>query len=65
YAQRAQLADALIRLRDQGRITRQQAAAAILDLDSRSKRFIDCSLVESIALAAGTVTTPGGLQIAA
>jgi len=65
FQQRAQLADALVRLRDQHRITRRQAAAAILDLDSSSRRFINSSLLEAIALAAGAIPTPGGLQIAA
>ncbi len=41
------------------------AAAAIPDLDSSSKRFIECSVVEAIALAAGAVTTAGGLKLAA
>jgi SEC-C motif len=64
FQQRAQLADALVRLRDQHRITRRQAAVAILDLDSPSRRFIDSSLLEAIALAAGAIPTPGGLLIA-
>jgi SEC-C motif-containing protein len=63
--QRAQLADALARLRDQHRITRRQAAAAIIDLDSRSTRFIAASLLEAVALSAGVTHTPGGLEIAA
>lgn len=63
--QRAQLADALVALRDQDRIDREQAAAAILDLDSRSTRFIAASLLEAIALSAGLTHTPGGLQITA
>jgi hypothetical protein len=63
--QRAQLADALARLRDQQRINRRQAAAAILDLDSRSTRFIAASLLEAVALSVGASRTPGGLQIAA
>lgn len=63
--QRARLADALAKLREQQRISRHQAAAAILDLDSRSRRFIDASLLEAIALSAGATRTPGGLQIAA
>jgi hypothetical protein len=63
--QRAQLANALVRLRDQHRIDRRQAAAAILDLDSRSTRFIAASLLESAALSAGATRTPGGLEIAA
>jgi len=63
--QRAQLADALIQLRDQHRITRQQAAAAILDLDSRSTRFVGASLLEAVARSVGASRTPGGLEIAA
>ena len=63
--QRAQLADALVQLRDQHRINRRQAAAAILDLDSRSTRFIGASLLEAIALSVGASRTPGGLTIAA
>jgi hypothetical protein len=63
--QRARLADALVQLRDQHRINRRQAAAAILDLDSRSTRFIGASLLEAVALSVGASRTPGGLQIAA
>ena len=59
------LADALVHLRDQHRINRRQAAAAILDLDSRSTRFIGASLLEAVALSVGASHTPGGLQIAA
>jgi hypothetical protein len=43
---------------------RRQTAAAILDLDSRSTRFIGASLLEAIALSVGASRTPGGLQIA-
>jgi hypothetical protein len=63
--QRARLAHALVALRDQHRIAREQAAAAIIDLDSRSTRFIAASLLEAVALSAGVTHTPGGLQIAA
>jgi hypothetical protein len=63
--QRAQLADALIRLRDQHRINHRQAAYALLDLDSRSTRFIGASLLEAVAVSAGVNRTPGGLHIAA
>ena len=63
--QRAQLTDVLIQLRDQHRITRHQAAAAILDLDSHSTRFIAASLLEAVALSVGASRTPGGLEIAA
>lgn len=65
FQQRARLADALVRLRDQARITRFQAAVAILDLGSSSTRFVDSSLIEAIALTAGAIPTPGGLQLAA
>jgi hypothetical protein len=63
--QRAQLADALVQLRDQHRINRRQAAAAILDLDSHSTRFIGASVLEAVALSVGASRTPGGLTIAA
>ena len=46
-------------------ITRRQAAAAIVDLDSRSTRFITASLLEAVALSVDASRTSGGLQIAA
>jgi hypothetical protein len=63
--QRARLADAIIRLRDQHRINRRQAAYALLDLDSRSTTFIAASLLKTVAVDVGVNRTPGGLQIAA
>lgn len=63
--QRAKLADALVRLRDQHRLNRRQAAAALLDLDSRSTRFIGASLLDAVAISVGVENTPGGLRIAA
>jgi hypothetical protein len=63
--QRAKLADALVRLRDQQRLNRRQAAAALLDLDSRSTRFIAASLLDAVAISVGVERTPGGLHIAA
>ena len=63
--QRAKLADALVRLRDQHRLNRRQAAAALLDLDSRSTRFIAASLLDAVAISVGVNSTPGGLHIAA
>ena len=63
--QRARLAHALVQLRNQHRINRRQAAAAILDLDSRSTRFIAASLLEAVAVSVGASRTPGGLKIAA
>ena len=63
--QRARLADALVRLRDQGRLNRRQAAYALLDLSSRSTRFVAASLLEAVAVSAGVNRTPGGLHLAA
>jgi SEC-C motif len=63
--QRAQLAHALVQLRDHHRIDRRQAAAAILDLHSRSTRFIAASLLQAAAITAGAERTPAGLHIAA
>jgi hypothetical protein len=63
--QRARLADAIVRLRDQNRIGRRQAAYALLDLHTNSKRLIAASLLEAVAVHAGVKRTPGGLRIAA
>ncbi len=63
--QRARLADAIVHLRDQDRIGRRQAAYALLDLHTPSKRLIAASLLEAIAVQIGVHRTPGGLQIAA
>jgi hypothetical protein len=63
--QRANLADALLNLRDQHRINRRQAAYAIYDLTSHSTRFIAASVIEAVAVSVGASRTPGGLQIAA
>lgn len=63
--QRARLADALVRLRDQGRVNRHQAAYALLDLRTRSTRFVAASLLEAVAVSTGVSRTPGGLHVAA
>jgi hypothetical protein len=63
--QRARLADAIIRLRDQHRIGRRQAAYALLDLNTPSRRLIAASLLEAVAVSIGVHRTPAGLQIAA
>jgi hypothetical protein len=63
--QRARLADAIIRLRDQGRINHSQAAYALLDLHTKSTRLIAASLLEAVAVQVGAHRTPGGLHIAA
>jgi len=43
----------------------RQAAAAIVDLDSRSTRFVGASLLEAVAVSVGASRTPSGLKIAA
>jgi hypothetical protein len=63
--QRARLADAIVRLRDQNRIGHRQAAYALLDLHTKSTRLIAASLLEAIAVQVGAHRTPGGLRIAA
>ena len=63
--QRAQLADALLALRDQHRIRPTKAAYAIYDLSTTSQRLLAASLIHSIAVEVGASRTPGGLQIAA
>jgi hypothetical protein len=63
--QRAHLADAILRLRDQHRLTRTQAAYAIYHLNTRSQHLLAASLTHTIAVTAGANRTPGGLQIAA
>jgi hypothetical protein len=62
---RARLADAIAHLRAAGRLDPLLAAAAHIDLDSRSQLLIRASLIEAAALAAGTTRTPGGLLLAA
>lgn len=63
--QRARLADAISRLRDQRRIGRRQAAYALLDLHTPSTRLVAASLLEAVAVQIGVHRTPGGLHIAA
>jgi hypothetical protein len=63
--QRARLADAIVQLRDQRRLNRRQAAYALLDLSTRSTRFVAASLLEAVAVSVGVSRTPGGLHIAA
>jgi hypothetical protein len=62
---RARLADAVADLQAAGRLDRLLAAAAHIDLDSRSGLLIRASLIQAAALAAGATRTPGGLLLAA
>jgi hypothetical protein len=47
--ERARLADALIRMRDEGRITSAQAAHAIYDMGRPRSRFITASVIQAVA----------------
>lgn len=62
---RARLADAIADLQAAGRLDAPLAAAAQIDLDSRSDLLINASLIEAAALAAGATRTPRGLLLAA
>ena len=63
--QRARLADAILQLRAQRRLTRAQAAYAIYHLNTRSQHLLAASVTHTVAVAVGASRTPGGLQIAA
>lgn len=63
--QRARLADAILGLRAEHRLTRTQAAYAIYHLHTHSQHLLAASLTHTIAVAAGASRTPAGLQIAA
>jgi hypothetical protein len=62
---RARLADAILHLRDQRRLTRTQAAHAIYHLSTQSQHLLAASVTHTIAVAVGASRTPGGLRIAA
>ncbi len=63
--QRARLADAILHLRAQHRLTRTQAAYAIYHLNTQSQHLLAASLTHTIAVTVGASRTPSGLQIAA
>jgi hypothetical protein len=63
--QRAQLAHAIINLRDTRKLSTHQAAAALIDLKSDSQTLIRASLLHAILIKTGRIRTPGGLRIAA
>ncbi len=63
--QRARLADAIVRLRDQHQINRRQAAYALIDLHSQSTRLIAASPLQAVAVSVGAEPTPSGLHLAA
>jgi hypothetical protein len=63
--ERARLARTIIHLRDAKRLDSLLAAAAILDLDSRSKVLLHASLVHAAFIHTGRMRTPSGLRLAA
>jgi hypothetical protein len=63
--ERARLARAIINLRDTKRLDSQLAAAAIINLDSRSRILLHACLIHTAFIHAGIARTPGGLRLAA
>ena len=63
--ERARLARAIIDLRDAKRLDALLAAAAIIDLDSRSRILLNACLVHAAFIHTGRLRTPGGLCLAA
>ena len=63
--ERARLARAIINLRDTKRLDSLLAAAAIIDLDSRSRILLNASLIQAAFIHTGLARTPGGLRLAA
>jgi SEC-C motif len=61
---RLALADAVLRLRDQGRIDRKLAAIAVFELDRPESVLFRSSVAESLAVLAGEQRTPAGLLLA-
>ena len=60
---RAELARAVVALREAGRISERVAAGAFLDLDSESDCLVREALVAALALRCGVSRTPAGLQL--
>jgi hypothetical protein len=61
---RADLARAVLGLRETGRITEEVAAAALLDLDSEADALVREALIASLAVDCGVARTPAGLVLA-
>lgn len=60
---RADLARAVIALREAGRVSEQVAAAALLDLDSETDALVREALVAALAVDCGAARTPSGLVL--
>jgi hypothetical protein len=63
--QRAQLARAVLNLRDAGKLSTRHAAAAIIDLAGETHTLLRASLLNAILIKTGRMQTPSGLRIAA
>ena len=61
---RADLARAVIALREDGRVSEEVAAAALLDLDSDADALVREALVAALAVGCGAARTPSGLMLA-
>jgi SEC-C motif len=62
---RAELARAVVALRQAGTLAPDLAAAALVDLASGSRLLFAAGLLEAAAVRAGIARTPGGLVLAA
>jgi hypothetical protein len=58
---RADLARAVLALREAGRVTEEVADAAFLDLDSDADALVRAALVAALAVDCGAARTPAGL----
>jgi hypothetical protein len=63
--ERARLAHAIVNLRDTKRLDSMLAAAALIDLDSRSRILLHACLIHTAFIHTGIARTPGGLRLAA
>ena len=63
-SRRIELAQAVITVRDEGRIPSDLAATAVLELDRKESTFLLSSVAESLAVLAGDRSTPSGLLVA-
>ncbi|MFL5861858.1 MAG: YecA family protein [Solirubrobacteraceae bacterium] len=63
--ERARLARAIINLRDTKRLDSLLAAAAIIDLASRSRILLHACLIHTAFIHTGRLRTPSGLRVAA
>ena len=61
---RAQMAQAVVALRDRGRIDPKVAAVALIELSApKRQRLVSSALVQAAGVVVGDVATPGGMLI--